>query len=146
MHALLLLPLYHAADYYYCSAMYIADSYPVVSVHIMLTIAVPPPVISFHTTSTPYNGTNFTLTGIVEMAMVDVDIATSAVWSDGRTVQETFPPYLTNLTFRPLATNSSGQYTLSVTVQPLESSEFIVGNNASNSYNLTVRRKFSPAI
>ena len=98
---------------------------------------VPPPSISIVDHSTPYNGTNFTLTGVVVLEpSVDTDVISSGVWSRVGSPQETMSPL--NLTFQPLATNSSGDYTLTVTVQPSDDSMFIVRNNGSKSYSLTV--------
>ena len=93
----------------------------------------------------PYNGTIFTLTGVVQLDQsVDTDITASGVWSTGDGPQETTsPPYPTNITFQPLASNSSGEYTLTVTVRPSDNSQFIVGNSASTTYNLVVQRKLS---
>ena len=106
---------------------------------------VPAPLISIHDHTTPYNGTNFTLTAETELhPNVDTNITVARTWysSNGKEVQlETIsPPYLTNLKFQPLATNSSGVYTLIITVQPLDNSSFIVDSFGAMSYNLTVRR------
>ena len=110
-------------------------------------IIVPVPSISIHNHTTPYNGTNFTLTAEIELhPNVDTNVTVARTWynSNGKEVQLettiTSPPYLTNLTFQPLATNSSGVYTLVITVQPLDNSSFIVDNLGAMSYNLTVRR------
>ena len=104
---------------------------------------VPPPAISVREHAIVYNGTNFTLTGVVELhENVDTDVTVSGVWSSGDGLQEsTSPPYLTNLTFQPLATNSSKEYTLTASVQPSDNSSFIVGNSGSYSYSLSVQRK-----
>ena len=104
---------------------------------------VPPPVISVRDHVTVYNGTNFTLTGLIELhGNVDTDVTVSGIWTSGDGPQEsTSPPYLTNLTFQPLATNSSGEYTLTASVQPSDNSSFIVGNSGSYSYSLSVQRK-----
>ena len=116
------------------------NSYPPV----FIACPVPPPTISVSDHPTPYNGTNFTLTGVVELHQsVDTDISVSGVWSNGDGSQETTsPPYPTNLTFRPLTSDSSGEYVLTVTVRPSENSLFIVGSNGSTTYNLVVQRKF----
>ena len=75
---------------------------------------------------------------------VDTDVTASGLWSNnGGVFQETMsPPYLTNLTFRPLATDSSDVYTLTVSVRPSDSSPYVVGNNGSTEYSLVVQRKF----
>ena len=73
---------------------------------------------------------------------MDTDITASGVWSSGDGPQETtIPPYPTNLTFHPLTSNTSGEYTLTVTVRPLDNSPFIVWSNGSATYNLVVQRK-----
>ena len=109
--------------------------------HILFTV--PPPVISVREHATVYNGTNFTLTSVVELhGNVDTDVTVSGIWSSGDGPQQsTSPPYLTNLTFQPLATNSTGEYTLTASVQPSDNSSFIVGNSGSYSYSLSVQRK-----
>ena len=76
---------------------------------------------------------------------VDTDVTVSGTWSNnGGVFQETTsPPYPTNLTFQPLATNSSDVYILTVSVRPSDNSPYIVGNNGSTSYSLVVRRKLA---
>ena len=108
-------------------------------------IVVPPPSVSvLDPPATPYNGTNFTITGMIQLDQnVDTDITASGMWSSSDEPQETIsPPYPTSLTFQPLATNSSGVYTLTVSVRPSDNSPYMVGNNGSTIYNLVVRRKF----
>ena len=104
---------------------------------------VPPLTISIHDHPIPYNGTVFTLTGVVELdPSVDTGVTVSGVWSNGGGPQETTsPPYTTNLTFQPLATDNSGEYTLTVTARPSDGSLFIVTNDGNFSYSLTVTRK-----
>ena len=108
---------------------------------------VPSPLISIHDHPTPYDGTIFTLTSEVELhPTIDSGLTIVGVWSSGdgpHHVQEiASPPYLTNLTFYPLTANSSGEYTLAVTVQPSEDTPFIMGTSANIGYNLLVKRKF----
>ena len=106
---------------------------------------VPPPSVSvLDPPAIPYNGTVFTITGVVLLDQhVDTDVTASGMWSGVGGSQETIsPPYPTSLTFQPLATNSSGEYTLTVSVRPSDDSPYIVGNSGSTSYNLVVRRKF----
>ena len=75
---------------------------------------------------------------------MDKNVIVSGTWSSDDASQETTsPPYLTNLTFQPLATNSSGEYTITVSVRPSDNSQFIVENSNSASYTLTVRRELS---
>ena len=95
---------------------------------------------------TPYNGTNFTLSGQIELLPnEDTNVIVSGTWSSDIGLQEAVlsPPYLINLTFQPLATNSSGEYTITASVQPSDNSPFVVGNNNSASYTLTVRRELT---
>ena len=76
---------------------------------------------------------------------MDTAVIASGMWSNGGILQEstyTSLPYQTSLRFHPLATNSSGVYTLTVFVRPSDNSPYIVGNSGSTSYNLVVRRKF----
>ena len=107
---------------------------------------VPPPSISvLDPPATPYNGTVFTITGIVQLDQnVDTAVTISGMWSNSGGVAQdsTSPPYPTSLTFHPLATNSSGMYTLTVSVRASDNSQYIVGNNGSVSYSVIVRRKF----
>ena len=98
-------------------------------------------MISVTNLTAPYNGTNFTLTSLIELSdSIDTDVTISGVWSPSSysQVSET-PPYLTN--FQPLATNSSGNYTLTVTIQPTDDSDFIMPSNTSTTYHLVVMRK-----
>ena len=107
--------------------------------------AVPPPSVSIlDPLALPYNGTVFTVTGAVELGQsVDTAVTVSGIWSNnGGVYQETTSlPLLSNLTFRPLTSNSSGLYTLTVSVRPSENSSYIIGNTGSTSYSLAVRRK-----
>ena len=106
---------------------------------------VPPLTLTIISHSTPYNGTVFTLTGVVQLDQsVDTDVTVLGVWSSGAAPQETTSPpyaYRTNLTFQPLTSDSSREYTLNVTVRPSDNSPFIVGNSDSTTYNLVVQRK-----
>ena len=106
---------------------------------------VPPPTISVSDSLTPYNGTVFTLTGVVQLHQsVDTAVTVVGMWSSGDGSQETIatsPPYPINLTFRPLTSSSSGEYVLTVTVRPSDNSQFIVESNGSTTYNLMVQRK-----
>ena len=111
----------------------------------MLFFVVPPPSVSvLDPPATPYNGTIFTITGVVQLDWnVDTDITASGMWSgDGVSQEITTPPYPTILNFQPLATSSSGEYNLTVSVRSSDNSSYIVGNSGNTSYNLVVRRKF----
>ena len=101
------------------------------------------PQVSIRDHVTPYNGTNFTLTGVVQLSVyVDTPVTVLGVWSTGDNPQETtIPPYATDLPFQPLATDSSGDYTLTVTVRPSDNSEFILSRNGSVTYNVVVTRE-----
>ena len=97
----------------------------------------------------PYNGTVFNLTGRIQLdpGMVNTDITVTWVWSLGGNMLETQTtssrPHRITITFNPLATNSSGQYNLNLTVIPSENSEYIIGNrDGSTVYDLMVERKF----
>ena len=108
-----------------------------------LACTVPPPTISVNDPLTPYNGTVFTLTGVVQLDQsVNTDITVSGMWSTGNGPQETTsPPYPTSLSFQPLTSDSSGEYLLTVTIRPSDNSPFIVGSSGSTTYNLVVQRK-----
>lgn len=103
------------------------------------------PRVSVRPHPTPYNGTNFNLTGVVRLDVhVDTVVTAMGVWSPGDDSQEsTLSPYPTDLTFEPLATNSSGEYTLTVTVSPSDNSQFILSSNGNTSYNLVVERELT---
>lgn len=95
----------------------------------------------------PYNGTLFTLSGVVRFdTFVDTNITVVGVWSenDNKIIEQatTSPPYQTDLNFHPLSSDSSSQYILNITVTPTDSSPFIIGNSANIAYNLIVQRKF----
>ena len=103
-------------------------------------------MVSIRDHSTPYNGTNFTLSGQIDLhPNEDTNVIVSGTWSSDNGPQEAVlsPPYLTNLTFQPLATNSSGEYTITASIRPSDNSLFVVGNNNSASYTLTVRRELT---
>ena len=111
-------------------------------------LAVPIPQVSILDHVTPYNGTNFTLTGVVQLSdYVDTDVTVLGVWSSNSNPQETSllqsteSPYPTDLIFQPLTTNSTGEYTLTVTVRASDDSEFILGNSGNATYNLVVTRE-----
>ena len=73
---------------------------------------------------------------------MDTPVTVLGVWSSGENPQEsTTSPYPTDLLFQPLATDSSGEYTLTVTVRPSDNSEFILSRNGSVTYDLVVTRE-----
>ena len=118
----------------------------------IISHAVPTPIVSISGRLRPYNGTVFNLTGGIQLdlSVVNTDITVMWVWSLRGEMLETQTtaspsPHQITLTFKPLASNSSGEYTLTVTVRPSDNSPFIVGNSGGSVYNLVVQRKFEPA-
>ena len=87
----------------------------------------------------------FTLTGRVifnHQNSVDTPVTISMIWSSsGGLLEATSQTDDYSLTFQPIATNSSGTFILTVTIQPSDNSEFIVGSSGNASYNLVVRGK-----
>ena len=90
-----------------------------------------------------YNGTNFTVIGEVELdPSVDTDVTVTGTWSGDDTPQETsVPPYRILLPFLPATSNSSGEYTLTVSVRPTDNFPLIISNSDTATYNLAVKRK-----
>ena len=99
----------------------------------------------------PYNGTVFSLTAVIhlDLTAINTDITIKWVWSyHGRVLANkltTSPsPHQTTVELSPLMSNSSGQYLLNLTVIPVDSYEYVVGNNDSGAfYELNVERKFA---
>lgn len=91
----------------------------------------------------PYNGTYFTLSGIVQLdSSVNTNVTVVSVWSGNDSPQVTsFPPYQNDLTFQPLGPYNSTDYILNVTVAPTDNSPFIAQSKGSIEYTLTVQRK-----
>ena len=88
----------------------------------------------------------FTLTGRVifnHQNSVDTPVTISTIWSSSSSglLEATSQTDDYSLTFQPIATNSSGTFTLTVTIQPSDNSEFIVGSSGNASYILVVRGK-----
>ena len=110
----------------------------------LFILLVPTPQVLIRDHVSPYNGTNFTLTGVVRLSVyVDTPVTVLGVWWSGDNPQETtIQPYPTDLPFQPLATDSSGEYTLTVTVHPSDNLEYILSRNGSVAYNLVVTREF----
>ena len=113
--------------------------------------AVPTPeVVITGNSITPYNGTVFNLTGAIQMDMRIVNITATWEWSFGETMlmyQETItPPHESIFKFQPLASNSSGNYILRVTLTPLDNFLFVIENSITVVYNLSVLRKYSEFI
>ena len=96
----------------------------------------------------PYNGTIYNLTGVLELDRNIVDINVTLVWMwslNGNLLERQFTrSHLDRITisFQPLATNSSGLYHLNVFIEP-DNPLFVEGNRGSSAeYNLVVLRKF----
>ena len=72
----------------------------------------------------PYNGTVFSLTGVLQLDknIVDTGVSVMWVWSlNGReldTQTTSASPHEITISFNPLATNSSGLYSLNLTIMP----------------------------
>ena len=78
---------------------------------------------------------------------MDTDVTVMGVWysEDGPHIdllKTASPVYLTNLTFYPLTSNRSGEYTFAVTVQPSDDYLFIVEISDNASFILMVRGRF----
>ena len=73
---------------------------------------------------------------------MNTGIVATWTWSlGGKTLEseETVaPPHQTVLRFQPLATNSSGLYSLNVTLRSLDNSDYIAENSGSTVYSLTL--------
>ena len=110
----------------------------------LLFISVPTPVVSVVEHPIPYNGTVFTLSGVAQLDQsVDTNVTAVGIWSDSDGPQVVAsPPYQIDLVFQPLATDSSREYTLNVTIRATDDSPFIESNRGITIYNLTVQRKF----
>ena len=97
--------------------------------------------------SIPYNGTVFNLTGVIllDRNIIDSDVIAIWVWSYDGAILERLEtrsqPYSASLVFEPLATNSSGEYSLAVTIQSSDRSDYIVANSGSIVFSLMVLRK-----
>ena len=96
----------------------------------------------------PYNGTVFSLTGVLQLDtnIVDTDITVMWVWSlnsrelDTQTTSAS--PHEIIISFNPLATNSSGRYSLNLTIMP-NNLQYVEGNSdSSTTYNLNVLSEF----
>ena len=91
----------------------------------------------------PYNGTNFTVIGEVELDLsVDTDVTVTGIWSGDATPQETsVPPYRILLPFLPATTTSSGEYTLTISIRSTNNFPLIISNSGTATYNLVIKRK-----
>ena len=110
----------------------------------MLNFAVPSPMLSIVDHPIPYNGTYFTLSGLAMLdGSVDTNVTVVGTWSYSYSAPKVTisPPYQADLRFEPLATDSSKQYTLNVTVEPTDDSPFVAASSGSIAYELVVQRK-----
>lgn len=93
----------------------------------------------------PYNGTIYSLTGVIHLdeTIVNTNITATWVWSLGNESLETQSSLCCRISiqFRPLTTYSSGVYNLSVIVKS-PNSDYIVESSGHTYYKLTVSRKF----
>lgn len=95
----------------------------------------------------PYNGTVYNLTGAIQldMSIVNMDIVATWVWTLAEKtlkIQETvLPLYQSVLMFQPLATNSSGEYRLNVTLRSRVDTGYITETSTSTTYSISVLRK-----
>ena len=92
---------------------------------------------------TAYNGTNLTITGELQLdPNVDTPVTTEGMWCGDSIPQvTTVPPYQINRLFLPVATNSSGEYTMTYTICSSDLSSYIVAYNGTDSYSFTAIRK-----
>ena len=103
---------------------------------------------------TPYNGSEYILTCIVTVNnSVDTNITISSQWmmppgtdttdntiSDSSETEEL--EHQRNLTFSPLHSGDSGEYTCNATITPEEEgAEFILGSLANETEDVTVQSK-----
>ena len=84
-----------------------------------------------------------TITGELHLdPNVDTDVTTEGMWSGDSTPQViTAPPYPINRSFLPVATDSSGEYTVTYTIRSSDLSPYIVEYRGTDSYNFTAIRK-----
>ena len=92
---------------------------------------------------TAYNGTNLTITGRIDLdPTVNTPVTISGMWT-GDTVPQVIsvPPYQIMLSLLPVATNSSGEYTVTYTIHSSDNSSHIIEYSGQDSYNLAVACK-----
>ena len=70
---------------------------------------------------------------------VDTDVTVSGTWSGGTSSMVTTARVM--LSLLPVATDSSGEYTVTYTIHSSDNSPHIIEYNGSDSYNLAVARK-----
>jgi hypothetical protein len=92
---------------------------------------------------TAYNGTNLTITGSIDLdSNVNTPVTVSGIWT-GDTVPQVIivSPYHIMLSLLPVATGSSGEYTVTYTIRSSDNSPHIIEYSGHGSYNLAVIRK-----
>ena len=107
---------------------------------LLLISAVPRPVFSVLPHPTAYNGTNLTITGSIDLdSNVNTPVTFSGMWT-GDTVPQviTASPYQIMLSLLPVATDSSGEYTVTYTIRSSDNSPHIIEYNGIDNYNLVV--------
>ena len=107
--------------------------------------AVPRPVFSVLPHPTAYNGTNLTIIGSINLdSNVNTPVTVSGMWT-GDTVPQVIsvPPYQIMLSLLPVATDSSGEYTVTYTIRSSDKSSHIVEYSGQDNYNLAVARKLT---
>ena len=109
----------------------------------LLISAVPRPVFSVLPHPTAYNGTNLTITGRIDLdSNVNTPVTVSGMWTGGTVPQViTASPYQIMLSLLPVATDSSGEYTVTYTIRSSDNSLHIIEYNGTDNYNLVVARK-----
>ena len=94
---------------------------------------------------TAYNGTNLTITGRIDLdSNVNTPVTISGMWT-GDTVPQVIsvPPYQIMLLLLPVATDSSGEYTVTYTIRSSDNSPHIIEYSGTDSYTLAVARKLN---
>ena len=94
---------------------------------------------------TAYNGTNLTIIGSINLdSNVNTPVTVSGMWT-GDTVPQVIsvPPYQIMLSLLPVATDSSGEYTVTYTIRSSDKSSHIVEYSGQDNYNLAVARKLT---
>lgn len=113
------------------------------------TPSVPPPSVVVSSSHVPFNGTIFNLTGDITLEpAVDISVTAVGVWRDGNGVMlhtnvvTALPPssYLSVLMFVPLSSVSSGNYSLTYTVEPAsDNAQYVIGITNSTVHLLSVQ-------
>ena len=90
---------------------------------------------------TVYNGTNLTIMGRIQQnSNVDTDVTISGTWSGG-TSSIIVTTAQIMLSLLPVATDSSGEYTVTYTIRSSDNSPHIIEYNGTDSYTLAVACK-----